>query len=108
MTSQSLEKLCDLATLAHTRIQKDFDDLDPIVGVSQNMRKNAVPADAMTIDCLRSGKRIIIILHDQYPDVLMYQFSFKEKDPKGSFKELDLADLTEQILYDWMCNYFAK
>lgn len=108
MTSQSLEKLCDLATLAHTRIQKDFDDLDPIVGVSQNMRKNAVPADAMTIDCLRSGKRIIIILHDHYPDSLMYQFSLKAEDPKDSFNELDLADLTEQILYDWMSNYFAK
>jgi hypothetical protein len=108
VTSKSLEKLCDLATIAHTRIQKDFDDLDPIVGVSQNMRNNAVPADAMTIDCLRSGKRIIIILHDQYPDVLMYQFSFKVKGPKDSFNELDLADLTEEILYEWMSDYFTK
>lgn len=102
-----MENLCDLATLAHTRIQKDFQNIDPIVGVSQSMRKNGVPADAMTIDCLRTGKRIIIILHDQHPDVLNYQFSLKAEDPADSFSELPLSELSDQILYDWMSSYFS-
>ena len=106
MPSEILEKLCDFATEAHTRIQTDFSSLDPIVGVSQNMRKSGIPADAMTIDCLRSGKRIIIVLHDQEPGLLSYQFAYREKDPLSEFQQLAVDDLTVQIIYEWICGYF--
>ncbi|MFT6471982.1 MAG: hypothetical protein ACJAZ4_002453 [Neptuniibacter pectenicola] len=106
LPSPLLETLCDLVTEAHTRIQKDFSQLDPIVGVSQGMRSVGIPADAMTIDCLRSGKRIIIVLHDETPQLVSYQFAFRDKDPRNEFESLDRAELTEALLYDWMQHYF--
>jgi hypothetical protein len=81
VTHKHLEALCELTTGSHTRIQQDFKTINPVVGVSQKMRNSDIPLDAMTIDCLKSGKRIIIILHDQEPEVLRYQFTFIDKDP---------------------------
>lgn len=107
MSKRHLERLSDLASEAHARIQQDFKDINPVVGISQGMRSAGIPADAMTIDCLKTGKRIIIILHDQHPEIIQYQFSFKAKDPEDEFETLQFVDLTAQIMYQWMKDYFS-
>jgi len=108
VAEKNLELLSDYVTDAHTRIQKTFDNINPVVGVSRGMRSVGIPADAMTIDCLKSGKRIIIILHDETPEILQYQFSYKDKDPAEEFQNLSMANLSEEILYDWMVRYFKQ
>ncbi len=106
MSNKQLKIVCDIATDAHNRIQQDFESINPVVGVTHNMRSNGVPADAMTIDCLKSGKRIILVLHDQQPDIIHYQFSFKDKDPDSQFEAIQFNELTADTLYEWMKNYF--
>ncbi|OMH32083.1 hypothetical protein [Motiliproteus sp. MSK22-1] len=108
MTNQLLMTLSDIATEAHVRIQQDFKHIDPIVGVSQNMRSSGIPADVMTIDCLKSGKRIILILHDDTPDIISFQFAFRDKDPDKKFQAIPFAELTSQKLYDWISSYFSN
>lgn len=107
LIGKPLSQLSDVAAEAHLRIQQDFQDINPVVGVSQHMRSNGIPADAMTIDCLKSGKRIILILHDDNPDIIRYQFSYREKDPESKFEVLTLNELTVQKLYQWMESYFS-
>ena len=107
MSEKPLERLSDLATEAHTKIQKDFEDINPVIGLSQGMRSIGIPADAMTIDCLKTGKRIIIVLHDHQPEILQYQFSFKAQDPADHFDTLELSELNVQLMYDWMKDYFS-
>jgi hypothetical protein len=106
LSEKPLEKLSDMATEAHTRIQKDFENINPVIGLSQRMRAVGIPADAMTIDCLKTGKRIIIVLHDQQPEILQYQFSFKAQDPTDEFETLDLSMLSTELMYEWMRDYF--
>jgi hypothetical protein len=106
VSEKNLEILSDLVTEAHSRIQQDFEYINPIVGLSRGMRTAGIPADALTIDCLRTGKRIIMILHDQQPDILQYQFSYKAEDPDEEFMILSFKELNNQILYDWMKDYF--
>ena len=108
MSDKQLKTLCDIATEAHNRIQQNFKDINPVVGVTHNMRSNGVPADAMTIDCLKSGKRIILVLHDQQPDIIHYQFSFKDKDPGSKFESIQFNELTATIMYEWIKDYFSK
>jgi len=108
VSEKNLELLSDMVTKAHSRIQQDFENINPIVGVNRGMRSIGIPSDAMTIDCLKTGKRIIIILHDQQPDVLQYQFSYKAEDPADEFLNLAIEDLSNQVLYDWMKNYFSN
>jgi hypothetical protein len=102
-----LSKLSDIAAVAHTRIQQTCKDINPVIGISRGMRAQGIPADAMTIDCLVTGKRIILILHDQQADIIRYQFTFKDQDPTEVFEVIPIAELTSSTLYDWMKNYFS-
>jgi len=104
--SKQLEKIWELASEAHTSIQRDFSDMDPLIGVSQNMRKQGIPADVMTIDCLRTRKRIILILHDKQPDIVSYQFAGMDTDPEGGFASLAFEEVTTELIYQWIAEYF--
>lgn len=106
MNTNNLEILCEVATQAHTRIQQDFKDINPMVSVNRKMRDMGVPVDAMTIDCLKSGKRILLILHDQQPDTVSYQFAYKDKDPDQKFEHIPLSELSDSKLYGWIKDYF--
>lgn len=103
----ALSALSEAATEAHTKIQQDYKDLNPVVGVNQGMRRQGIPADVMTIDCLKSAKRIVIILHDDEPEIVRYQFAFKDKDPGDIFEILPASELNSKQLYDWMSSYLA-
>ena len=108
MKNEKLEALCDIVTQTHTRIQKDFNDINPMVGVNRQMREMGVPVDVVTIDCLKSGKRIILILHDHHPETIRYQLSFKDEDPDEQFEQIQVNELTEDKLYDWIQRYFQN
>jgi len=107
VSEKNLEILSDLVTEAHSRIQQDFESINPVIGVSRGMRSVGIPADAMTIDCLKTGKRIIVILHDEQPETLQYQFSYKAVDPSDEFKILAFKELSDQVLYNWIKEYFS-
>jgi len=107
VSTSPLAIISEFVTEAHTRIQQDFSQLDPVVGVSRKMRDVGIPADAMTIDCLKSGRRIIIILHDEQAGIIRYQFSLRDQDPGDEFNLLAFEALSAQILYDWMKDYLA-
>lgn len=106
MTSEPLKLLSDLITDAHARIQQAHTDINPVVGLRRGMREKGIPADAMTIDCLRTGKRIVLILHDQQPGVLIYQFTLKETDTDAPYQQVALESLRVELLFEWMRDYF--
>ena len=103
-----LQILSDLLTEAHTQIQKTYSNLDPVIGVRQNLRQSGFPADLVTIACLRSKKRIILLLNDKQPEVIGYEFSMMDIDPTMNFSNLPFAKLTQQQLFDWMKDYFLN
>lgn len=107
MSHKNLKELCNIVTEAHTRFQQDVADIDPIVGVNQSMRKSGIPADAMTIDCLKNQKRILLILHDGQPDTLSYQYGWRNKDPGDDFTEMSFGDLSAELVLGWMKSYMA-
>ncbi len=102
-----LEMLSDNVTEAHSQIQNDFSDINPVIGLSQKLRTVGILADMMTIDCLKSGKRIIVILHDATPNIVNYQFSYIKQDPADQFEEIPLQDLSKAQFYTWMKDYFS-
>ena len=107
MSDDPLKSLSDMASDAHTRIQAAHEHINPVVEVRQGMRKSGIPADVMTIDCLRTRRRITLILHDEQPGVLLYQFITIEDEVGDQFQQLALADMNTQRLFDWMEEYFG-
>lgn len=107
MSKSRLEQLSDFAEEAHARIQQDFATINPVVGLHQGMRDIGFPTDMMTIDCLKTQRRIIILLNDDQPDTLSYQFAYRDKDPADEFEVLVFAELNTQVIYEWIAGYFS-
>ncbi|WP_165856122.1 hypothetical protein [Marinobacter sp. JSM 1782161] len=108
MSEAALKSLSDMASEAHARIQQAYQTINPVVGVRRGMREMGIPADAMTIDCLRTRRRINLILHDEKPGLLLYQFSTLEEEAGNEFEHMSLTDVTVDTLYDWMRTYFSE
>ena len=95
-------QLSDIAAAAQQQIQANFPHLDPIIGVSHNLRKSGFNADTMTIDNQKTDKRILIILHDDKPDSADVEFCYCSTDPKFDFTRIPLESLTQAKFYQWM------
>mgnify|MGYP000362432620 CR=1 FL=1 len=106
MSEDPLKALSDMASDAHARIQAAHEHINPVVEVRRGMRDAGIPADVMTIDCLRTRRRINLILHDGQPGALLYQFVTIEDEVGDSFQTMTLADVTVQTLVDWIQDYF--
>ncbi|WP_425221995.1 hypothetical protein [Pseudomonas sp.] len=107
MSVDPLKTLSDLVNDAHTQIQAAHQHINPVVEVRQSMRDVGIPADVLTLDCLRSQHRITLILHDQQPGVVLYQFVTREEEVGGEFRQMPLAEMRSQTLFDWMQDYFG-
>ncbi|NVJ61892.1 MAG: hypothetical protein HWE27_15990 [Gammaproteobacteria bacterium] len=108
MTVSKLEEMSDRIELAHQRVQKDFQDINPVVGLSRKMRDIGYDVDVIMIDCHSTKRRIILLLHDDSPNTVRYQFAFLDKDPGDQYEDISHQELSEQMLYDWMVSYFSK
>ncbi|OUS40591.1 hypothetical protein A9R00_05240 [Oleispira antarctica] len=102
----ALLSLSDIASQAHEKIQQDFEDINPVIGVMQGMRKMGIPADVMSIDCLASNKRILLVLHDELPEIVRYQFTFSDQDPSDDYQQLGSSEVTCEAVYGWIKEYF--
>lgn len=103
----ALLSLSDIASQAHEKIQLNFKDINPVIGVMQGMRKMGIPADVMTIDCLTTNKRIVVVLHDDHPDIIRYQYTFIDQDPGDNYQEKASADVVSDTIYGWIEEYFT-
>jgi len=102
-----LKALSDMASDAHTRIQAAHEHINPVVEVRRGMRDSGMPADVMTLDCLRTRRRITLILHDEQPGILLYQFVTIDDEVGDSFQNMTLAEVNTQTLFDWIQEYFG-
>ena len=96
-----------LASDAHARIQATHQHINPVVEVRRGMRDAGIPADVMTIDCLRTRRRITLILHDEQPGTLLYQFVTIEDEVGNDFQQMALGDMTTTKLFEWIQDYFG-
>jgi hypothetical protein len=107
MTEPRLKTLSDLTEAAHARIQQEFEDINPVVSIRQGMRDTGIPADALTIDCMRTRRRILLVLHDEQPEVLLYQFTTLEREMEESWEQLAFGEVTEEQLFQWIQTWFS-
>jgi len=107
LEERPIKHICDAIEVAHAKIQADFDHINPVVGLINRMREHGIPADLMTIDCLKSGKRILVMVHDSQPEIANYQFCRRDEDPADEFESIAIKHLTAQTLYEWMRETFS-
>lgn len=103
----ALLSLSDIASQAHEKIQQNYEHINPVISVMQGMRKMGIPADVITIDCLSSNKRILVVLHDKFPELIRYQFTTADQEPGDDYQQVESADVTSETMYGWIKEYFS-
>jgi len=107
VSEDPLKPFSDMVSDAHARIQAAHQHINPVVEVRRGMRDAGIPADVVTLDCMRTRRRITFILHDRHPGVLLYQFVTIDDEVGNDFQQMSLADMDAGRLFDWMADYFG-
>ena len=95
-------RLGDIAALAQLQFQQDYSDIDPVIGINRQMRKQGFAVDILTIDCIVSKKRLMILFEDAFPLRVKYQASTVDGDPGMEFSNIALSELDQRKFYDLM------
>ncbi|MDO3387532.1 hypothetical protein QWI17_16945 [Gilvimarinus sp. SDUM040013] len=107
MSEEPLKTLSDQVGEAHAKIQRAHQHINPVVAVRSGMRDAGIPADVMTIDCLRTRRRIMLVLHDEQPGILLHQFGSVDSEASDEFQRKNLSDVGVDVLFEWMQDYFS-
>ena len=96
------------AEQAQLVIQKNHQDLDPIISINRSLRARGYPIDLMTIDCLVTHRRVTFMLNDATPELVGYRFGALDPDDQGDFSQTAYSEVTSDQLVTWIVQVFSK
>jgi len=100
--NSKLQKLSEIVARANDVFYSKFDNIDTIMGImDKTLRNQGMKADAITIDCIALDKKIVILIHDDKPDVVSIALGNKEGELYSS-SEYELAKISEAIIVEIM------
>ena len=107
-TDHKIFALANLAEAAQKEIQAEYHSINPVIGINTGLRKAGYPADLLTIDDIdKTRKRIILMIHDDQPDIVGYQLSSIEEDPGTEFKNWPLDQVEQSRIKSWIIETFS-
>ena len=99
---KALQNLSAIVAKANDVFYSKFEHVDTLMGImDKTLRNQGIRADAITIDCIALDKKIVILLHDDKPDVVNIALGNKEGDIYSS-SEYELAELSEAAIVEIM------
>lgn len=103
-----LKDLSTIVATANDAFYAKFTHLDTLMGLMDKvLRKQGINADAITIDCIPLDKKIVLLLHDDKPEVVSIALGNKDGDIFSS-SEHAIKDISETLIVEVMEDYFIK
>jgi hypothetical protein len=100
--NSKLQNLSEIVARANDMFYNKFEHIDTLMGIMDKaLRNQGMSADAITIDCIALDKKIVILLHDDKPDVVDIALGNKEGDIYSS-SEFELVKLSEAAIVEIM------
>jgi len=100
--NSKLQDLSEIVARANDVFYSKFDNIDTLMGImDKTLRNQGIKADAITIDCIALDKKIVILLHDDKPDVANIALGNKEGDIYSS-SEYELVKISEAVIAEIM------
>ena len=97
-----LQNLSEIVARANDVFYSKFDNIDTLMGImDKTLRNQGMKADAITIDCIALNKKIVILIHDDKPDVVNIALGNKEGDIYSS-SEYELVKISEAVIVEIM------
>jgi len=106
--NSKLQNLSKIVARANDMFYSKFEHIDTLMGImDKTLRNQGMKADAITIDCIALDKKIVILLHDDKPDIANIALGNKEGDIVSS-SEFELAQLSEAAIMEIMETNFIS
>jgi len=97
-----LQNLSEIVARANDVFYSKFDNINTLMGImDKTLRNQGMKADAITIDCIALDKRIVILIHDDKPDIVDIALGNKDGDIYSS-SEYELVKLSEAVVVEIM------
>ena len=97
-----LKKLSEIVARANDLFYSKFDNINTLMGImDKTLRNQGIKADAITIDCIALDKKIVILIHDDKPDVVNIALGNKKGDVYSS-SEYELVKISEAVIVEIM------
>ena len=83
--NSTLKKLSEIVAQANDVFDGRHKNVGTVLGImDQALRKQGIHADAVTIDCIPLDKKIVLLIHDDKPEIVDIAFANKEGDIHSS------------------------
>ena len=106
--NSTLQNLSEIVARANDMFYSKFDHIDTLMGImDKNLRKQGINADAITIDCVMLKKKVVILIHDDKPDVVDIALGNKDGDILSS-SEYVLSEVSEAVIMGVMEENFIS
>ncbi len=103
----TFKNISEIVARANDLFYGKFEDVDTLVGImDKTLRNQGMRADAVTIDCIAIDKKIVILIHDDKPNVVSIALGNKNGDIYSS-SEYALNDISEAVIVDIMEENFT-
>jgi len=97
-----LDNISEIVAKANDLFYSKFEKIDTLMGImDKTLRKQGMKADAVTIDCISAGKKIVLLLHDDKPNVVDIALGNKQGDIFSS-SEYVLKDISPAAIVEIM------
>ena len=103
-----LKSISEMVARASDLFSRKFDKVDTLMGImDKTLRNQGMKADAITIDCISQKKKIVVLIHDDKPDVVEVALGNKEGDIYSS-SEYVMDELSETVIFGLMETNFIS
>lgn len=103
-----LKSISEMVAKASDLFSSKFDKVDTLMGImDKTLRNQGMKADAITIDCISQKKKIVVLIHDDKPDVVEVALGNKEGDIYSS-DEYVMNELSETVIFGIMKTNFIS
>lgn len=94
----TLKNLSELVAKANDLFYSKFEHIDTVMGImDKTLRNQGMSADAITIDCIALGKKIVILIHDDKPNVVSIALGNKDGNIYSS-SEYVISEISETVI----------
>jgi hypothetical protein len=105
---KTLKELSEIVAQANDSFYERNKSVDTLMGImDKTLRKQGMHADAITIDCITSNKKIVLVLHDSKPDLVDIALGDKAGVVNSSTEHI-LKDVSIDQILDMMEVNFLK
>ncbi len=92
--NNKLKQVSEIIAQANDSFYERNKSIDTLMGImDKTLRKQGMPADAITLDCIKLDKKIVFLLHDTKPDIVNVAVGNKAGDINSS-SDMELSQLS--------------